>query len=80
MRDAILRMHFIQNYHTRRCQVVLHLGLIHSCHIFPFSMKQDSDDQLTDLDDLQGSQDPATLQERIVRRRSSKGTLGSCVR
>lgn len=37
-------------------------------------MKQDSDDQLTDLDDLQGSQDPASVQERIIRRRSSKGT------
>lgn len=42
-------------------------------------MKQDSDDQLTDLDDLQASQDPATLQERIIRRRSSKGTLRPCV-
>jgi len=42
-------------------------------------MKQDSDDQLTDLGDLQASQDPASLQERIVRRRSSKGPLRSCL-
>jgi len=41
-------------------------------------MKQDSDDQLTDLDDLQGSQDPAAMQERIIRRRSSKGTSALC--
>jgi hypothetical protein len=61
--------------HTGRCQVVLHLGLIHSSHTLPFSMKQDSDDQLTDLDDLQGSQDPAAVQDRIIRRRSSKGAL-----
>jgi hypothetical protein len=42
-------------------------------------MKQDSDDQLTDLDDLQASQDPAAIQERIVRRRSSKGPLRFCL-
>lgn len=38
-------------------------------------MKQDSDDQLTDLDDLQAGQDAAAIQDRIIRRRSSKGTL-----